>query len=63
VDCQVNLEVYNITGERVATLVNQRQRAGYHTVTWDASGMASGIYLCRIKTGGFTKTQKMVLLK
>ncbi len=63
VGCQVSLEVYNITGERVATLVNQRQGAGYHRVTWDASGMASGIYLYRISAGSFNQTRKMVLLR
>ncbi len=63
VSCQVSLEVYNITGEKVVTLVNEKQEAGYHRVVWDASGMASGIYLYRIKAGIFSKTQKMVLLK
>ncbi len=63
VGCQVSLEVYNIAGEKVVTLVDQRQGAGYHRVTWDASGMASGIYLCRMKAGNFTQTQKMDLLR
>ena len=66
-DCYVKLEVYNILGQRVASLVDGKQRAGYKTVRWDAGGFASGIYLYRleVKGDGFevTKTKKMILLK
>jgi len=61
--CEITLEVYNITSERVATLTDQRQDAGYHTVTWNASGMASGIYFYRLQAEDFVQTRKMVLLK
>ena len=40
----VELSVYNLLGQKVATLVSERQEAGYHQVEWDGSGFASGVY-------------------
>jgi hypothetical protein len=45
----MRLEVYDVLGRRVATLAEGRHGAGHHAVTWDADGLASGIYLCRLK--------------
>ncbi|TVQ09655.1 MAG: T9SS C-terminal target domain-containing protein, partial [Balneolaceae bacterium] len=59
----VTLTVYNIQGQRVATLVNNRVEAGRHTVTFEANGLASGLYLYRITTGSFSQTAKMMLVK
>jgi len=59
----VELSVYNLLGQKVTTLVNERQRAGYHQVEWDASGFASGIYYYRIETGEFQDVKKMILIK
>lgn len=64
----VRLDVYNIMGQRVATLVNEHLQAGEYSVTWDsrcADGqpVASGIYFYRIATEQFTTSRKMVLLK
>jgi len=59
----VNLTVYNILGQRVRTLVDQKMEAGTHTVAWDASQYASGVYFYRITAGSFTATKKMLLLK
>jgi hypothetical protein len=59
----VTLNIYDITGRLVEQLVNQNTPAGYHTVTWDASGYSSGIYFARMQAGDFVKTQKMVLMK
>jgi hypothetical protein len=60
---QVSLEVYNVTGQKVATLVDDLLAAGRHTVTWDATDFASGVYLYRLTAGDFVETRKMVLIK
>ncbi|MEW6701574.1 MAG: S8 family serine peptidase, partial [Bacteroidota bacterium] len=59
----VNLEVYNIVGQKVATLVNANQPAGNYSVKFDAGKLASGIYIYRISTNGFVKALKMNLMK
>jgi hypothetical protein len=60
---QVTLTIYNLNGQKVATLVDGFREAGAHEITWNAAQMASGIYLCRMQSGNFTAIQKMVLLK
>lgn len=59
----VRLEVYNVQGQRVATLLNGRQAAGAHTLRFDASSLASGVYLYRLQTGGNIITRSMTLIK
>jgi YVTN family beta-propeller protein len=60
----VNLAIYNLLGQKVATLVNQNQQAGSYRVEWDASGLAGGIYLYRLKAGNkFVETKRLVFLK
>jgi len=60
----VDLSIYNLLGQKVATLVSERQPAGKYEVEWDATGMASGVYLYKLTTDqGFTQTKKLVLLK
>ncbi len=59
----VRLDVYSVTGERVATLVNEQREAGVHTVEFDATRLASGIYLYRVTAGEFVKTRQMTLIK
>lgn len=60
---QVRLEVYNIAGQRLATVATGFYSAGEHSVTFDGSGLASGIYMYRLEAGAFVETKKMVLLK
>ena len=60
---KVRLEVYNMLGQRVATLVNEQKPAGWHHVSFDASGLSSGVYIYRITAGEFVQTRQMVLVK
>jgi len=62
-DCKVKLTIYNVLGEKVATLVDGKQKAGYMTARWDASFFSSGIYFYRLQAGDFVETKKMILLK
>lgn len=59
----VKLEVFNMLGQKVGTLVNATQSAGTHSVTFDATGLASGLYLYRLQAGNRVLTQYMTLLK
>lgn len=64
----VQLEVFNVLGQRVAVLVNQEQGAGSYRAVWngrtlDGSEAASGVYLFRIQMGGFQEVRKMTLLR
>ena len=59
----VRLEVFNMLGERIATLVDQVRPAGSYSERFDGTQLASGVYLYRLKAGSFTTTQKMVLLR
>jgi hypothetical protein len=59
----VELSIYNLLGQKVATLVDERQQAGYHQVEWDASNFSSGIYYYRIEAGEFQDVKKMILIR
>jgi hypothetical protein len=59
----VSLVVYDVLGRRVAVLVNERQTAGTHAITFDGSHLASGVYVYRLTTGSFVQSRTMLLLK
>ena len=59
----VNVKVYNVVGQVVTTLANGHMNAGYHTLTWDASSMASGMYFIKVETGSNVAVQKIMLMK
>lgn len=59
----IQLEVFNIQGQRVATLVNGKQQQGEHEISFDASSLSSGVYIYRLQTGSQTRTRQMVLIK
>jgi len=60
---QTVLEVYDILGRKVATLLNEQLKAGSHIQNWDARNFASGVYFYRLQSGGFVKVKKMMLTK
>lgn len=57
------LEVYDITGSRAATLLNEKKEAGYHSVTFSGTNLASGVYFLRMKAGEYTSIKKMNIIK
>ena len=59
----VQLEILDELGQSVACLVDRIQEAGVHQITFHASGLTSGVYFCRLRTGGFTRTGKMTLVQ
>jgi len=62
-DGYVSLEVYNVFGQKVATLVDETQEAGYESAVWDASSVSSGLYFYRLSAGDYTETRRMMLVK
>jgi hypothetical protein len=59
----VSLKVYNVLGQEVESLVDERQGAGNYEVNFDAAPFASGVYFCVLIAGGFTATKEMMLIK
>ena len=67
-DQQVRLNVYNIRGQKIRTLVDRTQGPGSYSVNWDGSDdggrhVSSGVYFYRIDAGTYSATRKMVILK
>jgi len=65
---QVELSIHNLSGEKVVTLVKQQQEAGVHRVSWQGAdemgrGVASGVYLYRLRAGDYVATRKLLLLR
>jgi hypothetical protein len=60
---EVTLKVYNILGKEIATLVNDVKGAGVHEVSFDGTGLASGVYFYTLQTDKYTQTHKMILIK
>ncbi len=59
----VKLEIFNLSGQKVATLVDGQQEAGYRSVGWDARDVASGVYLYKLSASDYTETKTMMLIK
>ena len=60
---EVSLVVYDLLGNKVATLKEEPLDAGHHTVSWNGANSSAGIYVYRLQVGGVTETKKMILLK
>ena len=63
VDNEVTLSIYNLQGREVAMLINGNMKAGYHSITWNASSNASGVYFVKMLSGEYVNTQKLMLVK
>ncbi len=59
----VSIKVYNTLGREVATLINEEKSTGSYQVEFNANGLSSGIYFCRIQAGNFSETKKLTLMK
>jgi hypothetical protein len=59
----VKLSIYNILGHEVAALVNKEQAPGYYEVTFDASGLSTGVYIYKLTAGSFSSIKKLMLIK
>ncbi|MFA7058011.1 MAG: T9SS type A sorting domain-containing protein [Candidatus Cloacimonadales bacterium] len=65
---KINLDIYNIRGQKVRSLLNENKDAGTHSVVWNGTdenkrNVASGVYLYKIRNGKFSLTKKMILMK
>ncbi|MCE5249484.1 T9SS type A sorting domain-containing protein [bacterium] len=59
----VTVEIFNVAGQKVSTVTNEFMDAGTHSLTWNASSLSAGVYFYTVKSGDFSKTMKMTLLK
>jgi len=59
----VKLAIYDLLGREVAVLVNERRAAGSYQDSFDGSGLASGVYICRMTAGKFAQSRRMLLLR
>jgi hypothetical protein len=61
--CQVDLAIYNLLGQKIASLISEKQPAGNYKYEWNASHVPSGMYLYYLQAGDFVDKKKLVLLK
>lgn len=62
-DTHVQIDLFNISGQKVASLLDEYKQAGYHSIDFDGSQLTSGVYFYSIKAGGFKQVRKMILMK
>lgn len=60
---RVVLKIFDALGKEIATLVDEIQAVGSHTVKWKPTTIASGVYFYRMQAGAFFETKKMILMK
>ena len=60
---KVLLEVYDINGRKISTLIDENIQKGYHSIVWNGSDYSSGVYFIRMASGGYVSTNKVVLVK
>ncbi|UCE17676.1 MAG: T9SS type A sorting domain-containing protein [Gemmatimonadota bacterium] len=62
-ECDVDLSVYNVLGQKVETVIGRKLVAGHHEVVWNAESAPSGVYFYTITAGEFSAMRKMILMK
>ena len=62
-DGMVTIKIYDILGREIRTLVNEYKPAGRYNITFNASNLASGVYIYQLKSGSFVASKKLVLMK
>ncbi len=62
-ECDVSVGIFDLLGAKISTLVDGRQSAGRHSVTWDAGTLPSGMYLYKMRSEEFSKTMRLILIK
>jgi hypothetical protein len=60
---KVKVDIFNIIGEKVRTLIDQNMEAGFHSIAFNAENLSSGTYIYRLQTENFTQIKKMLLMK
>jgi hypothetical protein len=63
IDIGISINVYNMQGRFVETLVDKKMLAGYHSIIWNANSYSSGIYFMKMQAGSQIHTQKLMLVK
>ena len=63
VDADVSIQVFNLQGRQVISLVEGNMPAGYHSVIWNANNHSSGVYFVKMVVGEYVNTQKLMLMK
>ena len=63
VDTEISIDIYNMRGRLVESLIDGNMLAGYHTITWNASSYSSGVYFIKMHAGNKISTQKLMLVK
>ncbi len=59
----VSLNLYDITGKLITTLINEQLNIGYHSIDWDGTNQSGGVYLVRMESEEYVETQKLLLVK
>ena len=62
-ESNVNLTIYNSTGQKVESLINRTMKAGTYEIVFHSDKLTSGVYFCTLRSGGFVKTNKLILVK
>jgi hypothetical protein len=55
------LDVYDLMGQKITTLINAVQQSGIHEIEWNAEGAKPGLYFCKLKVNNFERTVKLII--